>query len=53
MAGDLIQHMIEKVHAGGESGLSLAVQIQGNRDLGLQGVALNLRGSLHDNDSGL
>lgn len=39
MTGDLVEHVIEKGHARGETGLAAAVQVDADRDPGFQGVA--------------
>ena len=39
VTGHLIEHVIEKRHAGLKLGLARAIQIDGNSDLGLQGIA--------------
>ena len=42
---NLIQHVIEKRHAGGERADAGAVEIEADRDLGFQGIAGNLGGA--------
>jgi len=39
--GDLVEHVIKKVHAGGEPALTAAIQIEPDRDPGFQGVTGN------------
>ena len=39
VAGHLIQHVLEKVDAGVEAALALAIQIDGHGDTGLQRIA--------------
>jgi hypothetical protein len=45
MARDLVKHVIEKRHTGGELGNAAAVQIETDRDLGLEGIAGDLGGA--------
>src|SRR5450830_1543159 len=48
VAGDLVQHMVEEGHAGVELLLAGAVQVDGDTDLGLVGVADDFGGAVHD-----
>ena len=47
VARDLVEHVLEKRQAGIEYGLAVAVQVQLDTNLGLQGVTGNLR-TTHD-----
>ncbi len=42
VAGELVQHMVEKADAGRDSRMALAVQVHGGPDLGLPGLARHL-----------
>ena len=39
VAGDLLQHVVEKRHAGLHRGTAVTVQVECHRDLGLAGLA--------------
>ncbi len=41
VTGDLVEHVLEKGHADGESRLAGAIQIDRGLDLGFQGIALD------------
>ncbi|MNC17940.1 hypothetical protein D3C75_658330 [compost metagenome] len=43
VAGDLVEHVLEEGYTDVESGLAGAIQIDGNLDLGFQGIALDGR----------
>jgi hypothetical protein len=45
MAAEAVQHMIEKRHAGIDPGLTVAVQLQSDVDIGFLGLARNFCGS--------
>ena len=51
VARDLIEHVIEKPHTGGELGFAAAVEIQRHADLRFIGVARDLRLPCHFKDS--
>ena len=40
VAGDLVEHVLQEGHADGEARLAGAIEIDGDLDLGFQGVAL-------------
>ncbi len=40
VTGDLVEHVLQEGHADGEARLAGAIQIDGDLDLGFQGVAL-------------
>ena len=42
MAGNLIEHVIKKSHAGGELGNTCAIQIDGNANTGFEGITRNV-----------
>jgi hypothetical protein len=45
VAGDLVQHVVEKTDAGGQPGLAGAVKVDADGDLGLGGVAGDFGGA--------
>ena len=48
VARDLVEHVVEKRHAGGELGLAAAVEIERYADLRFVGIAGDLRLPCHD-----
>jgi len=50
VARDLVEHVVEERHAGGQRRFSAAVKIEGNADLRFVGIARDLRLSGHGSD---
>jgi len=48
MAGDLVQHMVEERHARVQLLDAGAIEVDGNADLGLAGVASDFCGAVHE-----
>ena len=45
VARDLVEHVVEKRHAGGKPGYALAIEIETDRDPGFEGIASDLCGA--------
>jgi hypothetical protein len=48
VARDLVEHVVEKRHAGGQRRFAAAVEIDRNADLRFIGIACDLRLTCHD-----